>query len=95
MFFLKDSSDEKKSILHYIFFRYVAFAFILGVKKSIRRWAELIGGVFLILLGIVGLVLPFYRESCSLPWALRLFLQHTENGLSHILKKWHHLRERK
>lgn len=72
------------------------FAFILGVKKSIRRWAELIGGVFLILLGIVGLVLPFLQGILFIALGITLISPtHGKRLIAYFKKKWHHLRERK
>lgn len=31
------------------------------MKKKIKRWLQIIGGILLILLGIAGLVLPFLQ----------------------------------
>ncbi|QQS59133.1 hypothetical protein IPN35_06140 [Candidatus Peregrinibacteria bacterium] len=65
------------------------------MKKTIRRWVEIIGGTFLILLGIVGLVLPFLQGILFIVLGVTLISPaHGKRLLAYVKKKWHDFREK-
>lgn len=62
------------------------------MKKKVKRWLQIGGGIFLIILGIAGLVLPFLQGFLLILAGIMLISpEHGKKILKHVKgwwKKW-------